>query len=109
MDFPIPGYENLPMVAVYWQDFDLTGAPEDGSAGAVFYHVYDVITDGVAAAPMNMASAHIRELEGDSSFICDQVAVVTWDNVTPYPYSDHIGPTVSHTCSNCLFVSFFLL
>ncbi len=108
MDFPIPGFESLTMLVPYWQDFDLSGAPQDGSAGAVFYHVYDVIADGVGAAPLNLATAHVLELEGDTSFTCDQIAVVTWDEVVPYPYSDNTGPTVSHSTFNNTAL-FFLL
>ncbi len=106
MDFPIPGFENLKMLAPYWQDFDLTGAPQDGSGSAVFYHVYDVITDNTGAVPLNLATAHIQELEGDSSFNCDQVAVVTWDKVTPYPYLDNSGPTVSHSACSTVLAAF---
>ena len=115
-----PTEQNIPMIAPFWADIDLT----DG-LGKIFFQEYNRITDDYSIDPIvgseqqlfNMAERHIQNVMGDTGFYPTAVTVITWQAVSPYPSSQTYANEVTILDTNnntslsfaCLTVGFTFL
>jgi len=107
----IPMLENIPILAPFWADIDLTVGP-----GKVFYHAYKRINDDYSIDPLigseqlvfSMAQNHVQNALGDTGFYPTSVIVITWQAVSPYPSSQTYTTEVMLfiiTCVNIQFIA----
>jgi hypothetical protein len=87
----IPTVNNVPMLAPFWADIDLTAGP-----GKVYYREYNRVTDDDSIDPLigtdqlvfAMAERHVQTAMGDTGFYPTSVIVITWQAVSPYPSTE---------------------
>lgn len=81
-------YNNLNIIAAFWADIDTRGS----GPGRIYYNVYsrDYFSYSPSSAleqrVFDWADDNIRNRAGDSGFWPSMVVVITWENVSPYPY-----------------------
>jgi hypothetical protein len=87
----IPTATNIPMLAPFWADIDMTTGP-----GKVYYQEHNRVTDDDSVDPLvgtdqlvfAMAERHVQTAMGDTGFYPTSVIIITWQAVSPYPSID---------------------
>lgn len=81
-------YNNLNIIAAFWADIDTRG----NGPGRIHYNVYSrnyfsySPSSTLEQKVFDWVADKIRNRAGDSGFWPSMVVVITWENVSPYPY-----------------------
>ena len=89
--WPVPfpfGRSDIPVIAPFWADFDYRNNVQDSR---IFYNAYDRSTSSMLSRAIMEEFDERMASEGRSDFVAEWMAVVTWNEATPYPWGYNQG------------------